>query len=193
MLPAAIESIKQAFKEIKRFCIEDWEGEYRVAARDALKQILESRMQNWVDAALQNLLAQDVADRRNGSFPRHLLTELGDLQLAIPRTRTFSAISLLRQMGRRPCRADDSAVLCLGAVHPQSRAGAFAERSAGNHRLSPGSFGIADGVGGLLKRSVPKRAQGGGSQTDCGGWRQGAWGRAAFRVWAGAGAVMLGA
>jgi transposase-like protein len=105
MLPATIESIKQAFKEIKSFCIEGWEGECRTAARLALKQIIETRMRNWVDAALQELLAQDVPDRRNGYFPRHLLTELGDLPLWIPRTRTFSAIGILREvaggLGRR--------------------------------------------------------------------------------------------
>jgi putative transposase len=98
MLPATIESIKQAFKEIKHFSVEAWEGEYRTEARKALKRILQRRMGNWVDRQLQELLAQDVPDRRNGYFFRHLLTELGDLELSIPRTRTFSAIRLLRQM-----------------------------------------------------------------------------------------------
>lgn len=99
MLPAVIESIDEAFREIKRFSIDGWEGEYRTAARVALKEILESRMREWVERGLEELQARGLADRRNGYFPRHLLTELGDLELAIPRTRTFSAIGILRQVG----------------------------------------------------------------------------------------------
>lgn len=98
MLPAVIASIEQAFREIKGFSIESWEGEYRGAAKMALKEILEKRMSHWVDRSLQELSARGVADRRNGYFSRHLLTELGDLELAIPRSRTFSAIGVLRQM-----------------------------------------------------------------------------------------------
>jgi transposase-like protein len=105
MLPVVIASIEQAFREIKNFSINRWEGEYRSAAREALKEVLQTRMGHWVDRSLQGLAARGVADRRNGYFSRHLLTELGDLELAIPRTRTFSAIGILRQMagglGRR--------------------------------------------------------------------------------------------
>jgi hypothetical protein len=71
----------------------------------ALKEIVESRRRHWVDRSLQGLQARDVVDRRNGYFCRHLLTELGDLELSIPRTRTFSAIGIMRQvagdLGRR--------------------------------------------------------------------------------------------
>src|SRR5712691_1130955 len=106
MLPATIVSIKQAFKEIKYFCMDAWEGDYRPAARQALKEILESRMQNTVDAHLDQLRSGDIADRRNGSYPRHLLTELGDLQLSIPRTRTFSPIAILHRFARRALQVD---------------------------------------------------------------------------------------
>ena len=33
------------------------------------------------------LEADDAADRRNGYYQRHLLTELGDIELNVPRTR----------------------------------------------------------------------------------------------------------
>ncbi|MEE9550567.1 MAG: transposase, partial [Candidatus Binatia bacterium] len=96
---------KSGLSEIKTFCIDSWEGEYRSTARVALKEIVESRMRHWVDRSLQGLQARDVVDRRNGYFCRHLLTELGDLELSIPRTRTFSAIGIMRQvagdLGRR--------------------------------------------------------------------------------------------
>ncbi|MGH7274868.1 MAG: IS256 family transposase [Nitrospiria bacterium] len=101
MLPATIVSIKQAFQEIKTFCVDAWEGDYRFAARQALKEILEHRMRNAVDDYLHQLQAQDIPDRRNGYYQRHLLTELGDLELSIPRTRTFNPIVLLKQFARR--------------------------------------------------------------------------------------------
>jgi len=105
MLPAVIESIDEAFKEIKTFCVDAWEGEYRTAGRAALKEILQYRMNHWVDRTLQELRVREISDRRNGYFTRHLLTEMGDLELAIPRTRTFSAVSILRHfaaaLGRR--------------------------------------------------------------------------------------------
>jgi transposase-like protein len=101
MLPATITKIQQAFKEIKQMQCDTWEGDYRPAARDALKEVLEFRMDNAVDAHLEQKRTQGFPDRRNGSYPRHLLTELGDLGLRIPRTRTFSARVLLKRFARR--------------------------------------------------------------------------------------------
>jgi len=101
MLPATITKIHQAFKEIKHMHCDTWEGDYRPAARDALKEILEFRMANAIDAHLEQKRTQGFPDRRNGSYPRHLLTELGDLGLRIPRTRTFSARVLLKRFARR--------------------------------------------------------------------------------------------
>ncbi len=101
MLPATITRIHQAFKEIKHMQCDTWEGDYRPAARDALKDILEHRMDNAVDAHLEQKRAEGFPDRRNGSYPRHLLTELGDLGLRIPRTRTFSGRVLLKRFARR--------------------------------------------------------------------------------------------
>jgi putative transposase len=101
MLPATITKIQQAFKEIKDMQCDTWEGDYRPAARDALKDILEHRMGNAIDAHLEQKRIQGFPDRRNGSYPRHLLTELGDLLLRIPRTRTFSARVLLKRFARR--------------------------------------------------------------------------------------------
>jgi hypothetical protein len=46
-----------------------------------------------------------VADRRNGSY-RQLLTELCDIQLAVPRTRRFAPIGVVRAYARRPEQVD---------------------------------------------------------------------------------------
>jgi hypothetical protein len=72
MLPATIMSINQAFQEIKHFGVKDWEGDYRPAARQALKEILEHPMHNAVDAYLEQMRIQEIPDRRNGSYGRHL-------------------------------------------------------------------------------------------------------------------------
>jgi transposase-like protein len=40
------------------------------------------------------------ADRRNGCYTRWLLTELGTIELAVPRTRTFSALKVVRAYTR---------------------------------------------------------------------------------------------
>jgi transposase-like protein len=101
MLPVTITNIHQAFREIKHFRHDQWEGDYRVVTRQALKEILETRMHNRIDAHLSQVRHQGVSDRRNGSYSRHLLTELGDLELQIPRTRTASAISVLKRFARR--------------------------------------------------------------------------------------------
>jgi putative transposase len=101
MLPATIVSINQAYQEIKHFGVKDWEGDYRPAARQALKEILEHHLHNRVDEYLEQIRTQGIPDRRNGYFGRHLLTELGDLELSIPRTRTFSPIAVLKSYARR--------------------------------------------------------------------------------------------
>lgn len=104
MLPATIASIPKAFAEIKTWTIDAWEGDHRAAARQALKDLLEHRLRGAVDAYLHAVQRQGLPDRRNGSYPRHLLTELGDLELAIPRTRTFSPLAILRQYAGRFAR-----------------------------------------------------------------------------------------
>jgi len=101
MLPATITKIHQAFKEIKYMAIDTWQEECRLAARRAMKEVLETRMHNSLDAHLEQMRASGLRDRRNGSFPSHLLTEVGDLELRIPRTRTFSARALLKRFARR--------------------------------------------------------------------------------------------
>jgi len=61
-----------------------------------MKEVLESRMYNAFDAHLEEMRAVGLRDRRNGGFSSHLLTEVGDLELRIPRTPRFSAQELSR-------------------------------------------------------------------------------------------------
>ena len=53
-------------------------------------------MAQAVDRYLDQLSLEDGPDRRNGYYPRHLLTTLGDIELAVPRTRRYSPVSVLR-------------------------------------------------------------------------------------------------
>lgn len=101
MLPAAITNINQAFKEIKYMAIDRWQEECRLAAARAMKEVIQTRMHNLIDEHVEQMRVAGLPDRRNGSFPSHLLTEVGDLELQIPRTRTFSAHVLLKHLGRR--------------------------------------------------------------------------------------------
>ena len=65
-------------------------GHYRVTSREAQKGILEGRMKSYIDRRLEEIHFRGDVDRRNGSFSRHLLTELGDIELCVPRTRKLA-------------------------------------------------------------------------------------------------------
>ena len=82
-----IESLPRAFEVIKEMQGQgyDWEEDYRCAGRDALADILEGPMVEAVDRHLERMSEGDEADRR---WP---LTELGRIELCLPRTRRFGA------------------------------------------------------------------------------------------------------
>lgn len=46
-----------------------------------------------IDDHLDRMAALDQADRRNGSCRRHFLTELGEIERSMPRTRRFAPIA----------------------------------------------------------------------------------------------------
>jgi putative transposase len=113
MLPAAITNIHQAFREIKYMAIDTWQEECRMAARRAMKEVIEDRMYNALDGFLEQMRAEGLPDRRNGSFPSHLVTEVGDLELRIPRTRRFSARTLLKGFTRRTVSIERTILMCF--------------------------------------------------------------------------------
>lgn len=113
MLPTAITNIHQAFREIKYMAIDTWQEECRMAARRAMKEVIEDRMYNAIDGFLEQMRAEGLPDRRNGSFPSHLVTEVGDLELRIPRTRRFSARGLLKRFARRTVSIERTILMCF--------------------------------------------------------------------------------
>jgi transposase-like protein len=70
----------------------EWGEGCRPLGRQTLKEIIEQQMAKAVEAYLDQLAADDAADRRNGHYRRHLLTELGDIELNVPRTWRYSCL-----------------------------------------------------------------------------------------------------
>jgi len=110
-----INSLPQAFEVIKQMNVNDesWESDYRVAGRTSLQAILEQQMRERVSWYLEQMARLGGADRRNGSFSRHLVTELGDIELQVPRTRRYSAISVVRAYARRASHVDQMILACF--------------------------------------------------------------------------------
>jgi len=103
-------SIRQAYKEVKAF---EWEGDYRAAARKAIKALLEGRMEEYIEDHLEEMELQGIADRRNGGYERHIVTEAGDVVVAVQRTRLKSAREVLKGFGRRSVVVDRMILECF--------------------------------------------------------------------------------
>jgi putative transposase len=110
-----VQTVRQAHTVIKRFGLsgEAWPDDYRAEMQAALRNILQDRMQVAVSEHLEAVVEEGVADRRNGSYPRHLLTVVGDIELSVPRTRTFSAGKVLCAYARREKTIDELVMGCF--------------------------------------------------------------------------------
>ena len=108
-----IDSLPQAYQVIKEMNLDHDESDYRSAGRHSLEAILEGRMQERITYYLEEMARLGAVDRRNGSFSRHLLTELGDIELSIPRTRRFSPLSIIRSYARRAHQVDRLILACF--------------------------------------------------------------------------------
>jgi len=110
-----IESLPAAFAMMKSMQVQglEWGESYRPLARQAVVSILEGRMKDAIDQHLAAMASRGEADRRNGFYARHLLTELGDIELAVPRTRRFNPAAILRSYARRPAHVDRLILACF--------------------------------------------------------------------------------
>ncbi len=114
---ATVRNVSRAMREINAF---ESEGDFKPQARQALKQLLEKRLEEEMAEYLGLSRYEHAADRhdyRNGHYVRHLLTEMGDLELLVPRSRKGRfPIKLFERYARR-CRSVDKVLLacfCLG-------------------------------------------------------------------------------
>ena len=105
---ATIESLPMAFEVVKTMQADglEWGESYRPLGRRALAEIIEGRMAEAVDCWLDSLDGSAMRDRRNGFYSRHLLTELGAIELSVPRTRRFCPTGVLRSHAMRAAEAD---------------------------------------------------------------------------------------
>ena len=105
---ATIESLPMAFEVVKAMRADglEWGEGYRPLGRQALAEIIQGRMAEAVDDWLDSLDGSAMRDRRNGSYSRYLLTELGDIELSVPRTRRFCPSEVLRSYARRAPEID---------------------------------------------------------------------------------------
>jgi len=112
---ATARNVNRALKEINAF---EWEGDYRPAAREALKRILEDEVNKEVELYLgrgwYERRGEGVwEDYRNGFRIRHLLTEIGDLVVRMPRTRKKFVFRILEAYRRRVRTVDQLILACF--------------------------------------------------------------------------------
>jgi transposase-like protein len=110
-----IGSLPRAFDLVKGMQAQglEWGEGYRGLGREAIAVILAGQTDQAIDEHLDRMSALDQADRRNGSHRRHLLTELGEIELAVPRTRRFAPIAVMRAYARRAEQLDRMILACF--------------------------------------------------------------------------------
>ena len=110
-----IRSLPRAFEFVKAMQAQglEWGEGYRGLGREVIAAILQGQMAQAIDQHLDRMAAADEADRRNGYYHRHLLTELGDIELAVPRTRRFAPTAVVRAYARRPEQVDRMILACF--------------------------------------------------------------------------------
>jgi putative transposase len=112
-----VRNVSRALREINAF---ETEGDFKPQARQALKQLLEKRLEEEMAEYLGVARYEHATERhdyRNGHYVRHLLSEMGDLQLIVPRSRKGKFSSTLMGRYARRCRSVDQVLLacfCLG-------------------------------------------------------------------------------
>ena len=84
---ATSRNVSRALNEINGF---DWEGDFKPMALQVLKDLVQKQLEEDMAEYLglsRYERALDRPDYRNGHYVRHLLTEMGDLELLVPRSR----------------------------------------------------------------------------------------------------------
>jgi transposase-like protein len=112
---ATVRNVNRALKEVNAF---EWEGDYRPAARNTLKEVLNDQIEEELEQYLgrgsyERMEEGDRGDYRNGSYVRHLLTELGDLPLKILRSREGFTTKVVEAYRRRARSIDQLIMACF--------------------------------------------------------------------------------
>jgi transposase-like protein len=107
-LPQAMNMIK----EMNGGSSEEWSDDYHVFGRQAIAEFLGFRMKESI-ADYLGRLADGAPDRRNGTYVRHVLTELGDVVVSVPRTRRYTPSNVLTAYARRSREVDRLILACF--------------------------------------------------------------------------------
>jgi transposase-like protein len=151
---ATARNVNRALKEINGF---EWEGDYRPAAREALKKILEGEVDKEVEQYLgrgwYERRGEGVCeDYRNGFRIRHVLTEIGDLVVRMPRTRK-RFVSRVLEAYRRRVRTVDQLILACFVLGMSTRKVSTALVSLLGERVSATTVSeVAKGLDGEVRR-----------------------------------------
>ena len=88
---ATSSTVRRAHRMVKHMNVQgpEWQGLHE-ASREAVATVLQEAMKAKLLGHLRLMDQLGQPDRRNGSYRRHLLTAMGDLELWVPRTRTFA-------------------------------------------------------------------------------------------------------
>lgn len=113
---AVIKTLPEALKVIKEMNLrssDEWAGDYRDAACETIAKVLKDQMEERISSHLSWVYRRGIPDRRNGSYLRHVLTGLGNIVLAIPRTRCFSPKGIIAAYARRVKEIDHLILACF--------------------------------------------------------------------------------
>src|ERR1700730_12066393 len=97
-------NVSRALGEINGFA---WEGDFKPMGRVLCKELVAKRLEEEMAEYLGVSRYEHAADRhdyRNGHYVRHLLTEMGDLELLVPRSRRGKFLVGPVERSAPPCR-----------------------------------------------------------------------------------------
>ena len=160
---ATVRNVNRALREINAF---EWEGDYRVGARSRLKEFLEEGMDEELEQYLgrakhERIGEGDAEDYRNGSYLRHLLTEMGDLILRIRRTRK-GFISKVLEAYQRRSRSVDQLIMACFVLGMSTRKVSTALLSLLGEKVSASTVSeVAKRLDGAVRRYHRRKLEGG--------------------------------
>ena len=152
---ATVRNVNRALREVNAF---EWEGDYRPAAARRLKELLEERIDEELALYLgrakhERREAGDREDYRNGSYVRHVLSEVGDIIVQMPRSRKKGFGSKVLEAYRRRSRSIDQLMMACFVLGMSTRKVATALLSLLGERVSASTVSeVTKKLDGAVKR-----------------------------------------
>lgn len=133
----AVHNVTQAMRMLKSFPVQQPElAPIRELSRRAIQVALQQFMESRIDRYLGDVRRGAAPDRRNGHYRRWLLTGMGAVELAVPRTRRRSAVAVLETYARRE-RSVDRLILAAFVLGLSTRKVGEALMALLGERVSP--------------------------------------------------------